>query len=129
MRGILALLRGVLALEAREHPARTEPGFLAVTDAAVEEAIFCVEQAGGIEPTTTEGGRYLFCDGGSTYRVQMDGKTAKNRLTSLLNIYAKSGGASSRVAGSIREAIRCVEIIHREELDKDVLYRTFEPAE
>lgn len=126
VRGLLVMLQSVLMQEAMEHPAGTEPGFRAVTAAATEEAIYCVDKVHGTDVPDGEGGHYLFSDGGSVYRVRMDGKTAKNRLAVLLNIWHRNGGGGERLEAEIKEAIRCVEIIHGEELEQDVLYRTFE---
>ena len=126
VRGLLVMLQSVLIQEAMEHPAGTEPGFRAVTAAAIEEAIFCVDKVHGVGAPDGESGHYLLSDGGSVRRVRMDGKTAKNRLTALLNIWHRLGGDGERLKEQLREAIRCVEIIHAGESEQDVLYRTFE---
>lgn len=126
VRGLLVMLQSVLIQEAMEHPAGTEPGFRAVTAAAIEEAIFCVDKVHGVGAPDGEGGYYLLSDGGSVRRVRMDGKTAKNRLTVLLNIWHRLDGDGEQLEAEIKEAIRCVEIIHAGESEQDVLYRTFE---
>ena len=126
VRGLLVMLQSVLIQEAMEHSAETMPGFRAVTAAAIEEAIFCVDKVHGTGTPDGEGGYYLFSDGGSVRRVRMDGKTAKNRLTVLLNIWHRHGGDGEQLEAEIKEAIRCVEIIHAGESEQDVLYRTFE---
>ena len=126
VRGRLVMLQSVLIQEAMEHSAETMPGFRAVTAAAIEEAIFCVDNVHGTGTPDGEGRYYLFSDGGSVRRVRMDGKTAKNRLTVLLNIWHRHGGDGEQLEAEIQEAIRCVEIIHAGESEQDVLYRTFE---
>lgn len=128
VRELLVMLQSVLIQEAMEHPAETTPGFRAVTAAAIEEAVFCVDKVHGTGAPDGEGGYYLFSDGGSVRRVRMDGKTAKNRLTVLLNIWHRHGGDGEQMEAEIKEAIRCVEIIHAGESEQDVLYRTFEPG-
>lgn len=128
VRGLLVMLQSVLIQEAMEHPAETTPGFRAVTAAAIEEAVFCVDKVHGTGAPDGAGGYYLFSDGGSVRRVRMDGKTAKNRLTVLLNIWHRLGGDGEQLKEQLREAIRCVEIIHAGESEQDVLYRTFEPG-
>ena len=126
VRGLLVMLQSVLIQEAMEHSAETMPGFRAVTAAAIEEAIFCVDKVHGAGAPDRAGGYYLLSDGGSVRRVRMDGKTAKNRLTVLLNIWNRHGGDGEQLEAEIKEAIRCVEIIHAGESEQDVLYRTFE---
>lgn len=126
VRGLLVMLQSVLIQEAMEHPAGTEPGFRAVTAAAIEEAIFCADKVHGTGTPDGAGRYYLLSDGGSVRRVRMDGKTAKNRLTVLLNIWHRLGGDGEQLEAEIKEAIRCVEIIHAGESEQDVLYRTFE---